>query len=241
MTSRHQSPRRPPGRLPRIGLGLLALSPLLWPEATPVASAEEVAAAEPALRYPFDPVCPWGRVADGRGILVRCLDAAEAQRLATRAPAAAPPTVAPAAAAASSPVLAAEPRRPSEAPPLAASAPAPRMSSRKVSLERVSAARADTGELPEARTQLLRANERYVQCVESNGGLSASPASITLRFLVRERGRAEGVTVKERRGLSLAAAKCVANVVDRRFVGYPAAPIVGADLTIDFAWEGAGR
>ncbi len=56
-----------------------------------------------------------------------------------------------------------------------------------------------------------------------------------------ERGRAEGVTVKERAGLSLAAAKCVANVVDRRFVGYPAAPIVGADLTIDFAWEGAGR
>jgi hypothetical protein len=49
------------------------------------------------------------------------------------------------------------------------------------------------------------------------------------------------VTVKERTGLSLAAAKCVANVVDRRFVGYPAAPIVGADLTFDFAWEGTGR
>jgi hypothetical protein len=207
-----------------------------------VASAEEVAAAEPALRYPFDPVCPWGRVADGRGILVRCLDATEAQRLATRVPAVATPALAPAAASAPAPTpLPAEPRRPSEAPPLAASAPAPKMSSRKVSLERVSAARADTGELPEARTQLLRANERYVQCVESNGGLSASPASVTLRFLVRERGRAEGVTVKDRAGLSLAAAKCVANVVDRRFVGYPAAPIVGADLTIDFAWEGTGR
>jgi hypothetical protein len=245
MTSRHPTPRRLPRRSPRIGLGLLVLSSLLWPAAAPVASAEEGAAAEPALRYPFDPVCPWGRVADGRGILVRCLDAAEAQRLATRAPAAATPAVEPAATAAvapaAAPLPAAAPRRPSEAPPLAASAPAPKMSSRKVSLERVSAARPDTGELPEARTQLLRANERYVQCVESNGGLSASPASVTLRFLVRERGRAEGVTVKERAGLSLAAAKCVANVVDRRFVGYPAAPIVGADLTIDFAWEGAGR
>src|SRR5688572_23371787 len=240
MTSRHQSTRRLSRLLPRIGLGLLALSPLAWPEASPVASAEEVAAAEPALRYPFDPVCPWGRVADGRGILVRCLDAAEAQRLAARAPsAAAPPAPAPMAVSAPSAAPAAEPRRPSEAPALAASAP--KVSSRKVSLERVSAARADTGELPEARTQLLRANDRYVQCVESNGGLSASPASITLRFLVRERGRAEGVTVKERAGLSLAAAKCVANVIDRRFVGYPAAPIVGADLTIDFSWEGAGR
>jgi hypothetical protein len=105
----------------------------------------------------------------------------------------------------------------------------------------MSAARADTGELPEARTQLLRAGERYVQCVESNGGLSSSPARVTLRFLVRERGRAEGVTVKEREGLSLGAAKCVASVVDRRYVGYPAAPIVGADLSVEFAWEGSGR
>jgi hypothetical protein len=247
MTSRHHSQGRRHRLFPTIGLGLLALSPLVWPEATSVASAEEVVVAEPALRYPFDPVCPWGRVADGRGILVRCLDAAEAQRLATRAPAAASstaapvPAAAPAPAAAPTPAAAPAPRRPSEAPALAASAPAPKLSSRKVSLERVSAARADTGELPEARTQLLRANERYVQCVESNGGLSVSPASVTLRFLVRERGRAEGVTVKERAGLSLAAAKCVASVIDRRFVGYPAAPIVGADLTIDFVWEGAGR
>src|SRR5687767_7849074 len=135
MTSRHQSPPRLPRRSPRIGLSLLLLSPLLWPAAAPVASAEEVAAAEPALRYPFDPVCPWGRVADGRGILVRCLDATEAQRLATRAPAAATSALAPAAApaAAPTPVPVAEPRRPSEAPPLAASAPAPKMSSRKVS------------------------------------------------------------------------------------------------------------
>jgi hypothetical protein len=58
---------------------------------------------------------------------------------------------------------------------------------------------------------------------------------------VRERGRAEGLTVKDRTGLSLAAAKCIADVVDRRFVGYPAAPIVGADLSIGFVWEGAGR
>lgn len=108
-------------------------------------------------------------------------------------------------------------------------------------LEAVSAARADTGELPDARLQLLRASDRYVQCVESNGGLSSSPARVTLRFLVRERGRAEGVTVKEREGLSTGAAKCIASVIDRRYVGYPAAPIVGADLSVDFTWEGVGR
>jgi hypothetical protein len=105
----------------------------------------------------------------------------------------------------------------------------------------VSAARADTGELPEARAQLLRAGDRYLSCVESNGGISNSPARVTLRFLVRERGRAEGVTVKEREGLSMGAAKCVASVIDRRYVGYPAAPIVGADLSVEFSWEGTGR
>jgi hypothetical protein len=242
------------------------LPPLVLAVAHGAAGAREVTVAEPAVRYPFDPVCPWGRIADGRGMLVRCLEPAEAQRLAAparvapapvgggpaiTAPAAAPPPVSPMVA-----PTAAEPR-PMDAPSLSASVPAARPAPvpvappptpppapagkpRKVVLEAVSAARADTGELPEARTQLLRARDRYVQCVESNGGISTSPARVTLRFLVRERGRAEGVTVKERAGLSVAAAKCVATVVDRRYVGYPAAPIVGADLSVDFAWE-AGR
>jgi hypothetical protein len=110
-----------------------------------------------------------------------------------------------------------------------------------VFLAAVGPAAADTGELPDARVQLARAGDRYVQCVESNGGMTSSPARVTVRFLVRERGRAEGVTVKDRSGLSAPAAKCIAEVVDRRFVGYPAAPIVGADVSIDFTWEGAGR
>lgn len=226
------------------------------------AAAREVTVAEPAVRYPFDPVCPWGRIADGRGMLVRCLEPAEAQRLAAPArvapapvgvgpaigaPAAAPPPVTPMAAPSPPP---SEPRaRALDAPSLAAAVPAARPAPpappagkpRKVALEAVSAARADTGELPEARPQLLRAGDRYVQCVEANGGISQSPARVTVRFLVRERGRAEGVTVKERAGVSMAAAKCIAAVVDRRYVGYPAAPIVGADLSVDFTWEGAGR
>jgi hypothetical protein len=226
-------------RMPGLGLGFLVLSSIIWPEVEHRAAAEEVTVAEPAVRYPFDPVCPWGRVADGRGMLVRCLDSAEAQRLA--APARPAPAVP------SSPASPAEPRPPRvETPAVAKVAapppvPTPSRPSRRVKLEAVSAARADTGELPEARPQLLRAGDRYVQCVESNGGLSSSPARVTLRFLVRERGRAEGVTVKEREGLSMGAAKCIASVVDRRYVGYPAAPIVGADLSVDFSWEGAGR
>jgi hypothetical protein len=105
----------------------------------------------------------------------------------------------------------------------------------------VGEARADTGELPEAQPQLRKPLERYVQCVDTNGGIQADTATVTLRFLVRERGRAEGVAVKEHRGISLAAAKCIAEVVDRRYVGYPAAPIVGVTLTIDLGAEGASR
>jgi hypothetical protein len=119
--------------------------------------------------------------------------------------------------------------------------PTPNKASRRVRLQAVGPAQADTGDLPEAQGQLVRASDRYVQCVESAGGISSSPAKVTLRFLVRERGRAEGVTVKDRSGVSVAGAKCIAEVVDRRFVGYPAAPIVGADLSIEFVWEGAGR
>ena len=34
-----------------------------------------------ASRYPYDPVCAWGRIANGRGMLKRCLTQAEAQAL----------------------------------------------------------------------------------------------------------------------------------------------------------------
>ena len=244
-------PRRPPW----LSLALLALSPLPWLDAEREASAEEASVAEPAVRYPFDPVCPWGRVADGRGMLVRCLESAEAARLAAvsssstpalapAAASAAPAAAAPPAAAPVAPALTAAPRAPAAPPlsaPVLAPTPAVRNSSRRVLLKEVGPAHADAGELPDARVQLARASDRYVQCVESSGGISQSPAKVTLRFLVRERGRAEGITVKERTGVSAAAAKCVADVVDRRFVGYPAAPIVGADLSIEFVWEGAGR
>jgi hypothetical protein len=239
-----------PRHLPWFTLPLLALAGLAGPDAERSAAAEEVNVAEPAVRYPFDPVCPWGRVADGRGMLVRCLEAAEAARLSAATAPSAP--IAPAATAPATAVTpgAAAPRAPApaprpalEAPPLASPvlAPTPARSSRRVRLQSVGPAQADTGDLPEAQGQLVRAGDRYVQCVDNGGGISTSPAKVTLRFLVRERGRAEGVTVKDRAGVSLAAAKCIAEVVDRRFVGYPAAPIVGADLSIEFVWEGAGR
>src|SRR5882757_8730665 len=32
-------------------------------------------------RYPYDPACPWGRIGNGKGLIVRCLSETEAQGL----------------------------------------------------------------------------------------------------------------------------------------------------------------
>ncbi len=177
--------------------------------------------ADSPERYPYDPVCPWGRVADGNGMLVRCLQTTEAKQLlqlqGAAAPAPAIPAVSPGSAPSASAVAAPEKRSPVS-----------------VIVESVGPAIADAGDLPVAGKQLGlgSAKEKYVQCVNQHGGLTAKQGKVVVRFLVRERGRAEGVGVKSHSGLSLPAAQCIADVVNLRYVGYPAAPIVGATIPI---------
>lgn len=74
-----------------------------------------------------------------------------------------------------------------------------------------------------------------MKCVNANGGLKDGTGEVQVRFLVRQRGRAEGVSVAKRSNLSAEAARCVSEVVDRRYVGVPDAPIVGATVVIKFA------
>ncbi len=71
--------------------------------------------------------------------------------------------------------------------------------------------------------------------MNDNGGLKDGRGEVQVRFLVRQRGRAEGVSVAKRTGVSAEAARCVSEVVDRRYVGVPEAPIVGATVLIKFA------
>ena len=170
-------------------------------------------------RYPYDPACPWGRLADGHGMLLRCLQPQEATAL-----------------------LGGDAPSPSPAREGGASAsrsePAPKPSAdpvqpNPVAVSQVGPVSVDTGDLPLAADKLSSAKDRYIQCVVENGGLKAERARVVVRFLVRERGRAEGVSVQRREGMSKAAALCIADVVDRRYVGYPAAPIVGATIPIE--------
>ena len=164
-------------------------------------------------RYPFDPACPWGRLADGRGVVVRCLTEAEATQLAGAK--STPPTAAPAGASAGT----TEKKTATE--PAAGLLDAD-----------VVSVTADDGNLPTARRKLRTSRDKYARCVSENGGLTADVGEVTVRFLVRELGRAEGTSVDKRHGMSDAAAKCIAGVVDRRPVGTPEGPMVGASAVI---------
>lgn len=202
----------------RYTLGLVALTCVAFG-----GFADAKAADATVNRYPFDPACAWGRLADGKGMVVRCLTEAEAAQLAAMKPAAAAiaPTTRVTTSAAPSGVSAETTEK--KATPEAYAGP--------IEADVVGVT-ADEGSLPIARRKLRAAREKYVRCVTDNGGLTSETAEVTVRFLVRELGRAEGSSVEKRQGVSDAAAKCIAAVVDRRPVGTPEAPIVGATALI---------
>jgi hypothetical protein len=180
-------------------------------------------------RYPYDPACAWGRASNGKGLLVRCLSEAESQPFRNGALATANSS---AVALASNSVSnsATSPREGStEELDAGASAPPPGDDRLEVSVGPVTA---DSGELGIGK--LGAPKERYLKCVTDNGGLKEKTAEIYVRFLVRARGRAEGVSVSKRVNLSTEAARCVAEVVDRRYVGVPNEPQVGASVLVKF-------
>ena len=92
--------------------------------------------------------------------------------------------------------------------------------------------RADQGAFPKGVESLNKGMPKYRACVEKHGPPSAARATVEVRFLVRGRGRAEGAVVKKQSGMNAELAKCIADVVDRRFVGYPDDEMVGATLVV---------
>jgi hypothetical protein len=176
-----------------------------------------------ANRYPYDPVCAWGRIANGRGMLVRCIERAEADALLARVSASTTSTAPAAPATATATATATG----SATPPPPVPEPEQPLSARLVRVL------VDDGKLPIAEKKLDVPRDRYVDCVKKNGGLSAERGEVHVRFLVRARGRAEGVSVAKKSGLGAKAAACIADVVDRRAVGTPEAPMVGATAVIE--------
>lgn len=172
-------------------------------------------------RYPYDPACVWGRISNGKGMIVRCLTEQEANGMAA-ATQPASTTVAPAA---STPALTQETP---ETPP-AETAPS---SGGKLEIT-VGPVVADKGELGIGK--LGAPKDRYQKCIDDHGGLKGDKGEVHIRFLVRSKGIAEGVSVQKRINVSTEAARCIADVVDRRRVGVPDEPLVGATLIMKLA------
>lgn len=183
-------------------------------------------------RYPFDPACAWGRLANGKGSIVRCLSEQEASQLAPVANAL-PVVVAPSAPAAATGLTSAAPVSPAAAPSASAAPASPEATPKASRLEvAVGPVTADQGELPLGK--LGQAKERYAKCIDDNGGLHGESGEVHVRFLVRSKGIAEGVSVQKRVNVSAEAARCVSEVVDRRHVGTPDEPLVGATVVVKF-------
>jgi len=203
-----------------------------------------VAEAEDALlkRYPYDPACAWGRVGNGKGMVVRCISEDEAKNLRS----AATPVAATAKPAPSStpPVTSTKPApEPTPAPSSAApEAPAPDASAEPEPAPNeaegafevtVGPVTADEGTLGIGK--LGAPKDKYTACVQKNGGLSGKSGEVSVRFLVRAKGVAEGVSVAKRSSsITKDAAQCVADVIDRRRVGTPDSPMVGATVLVKF-------
>ncbi|MBX3184511.1 MAG: hypothetical protein KIT72_02555 [Polyangiaceae bacterium] len=185
-------------------------------------------------RYPYDPACAWGRVADGKGMLVRCMTQAESKEVLAAA-AARKKARDEAAKCGSAGKEAPDGKDAAKEAPKEAPKDAPKEAPKSVPVSvTFRELKVDEGKLPEAVKRLSTVSQRLNACVETNGGLTREVGELDLRFLVRERGRAEGVEVKRHQGLSLAAGRCVADVIDRRLVGLPSVPVTGANLILEF-------
>lgn len=172
-----------------------------------------------------DSKCAWGRVADGRGKLVRCITQNEAAWLSLKktydVKGLKPKPVEPAEGDGT--------KKPSTDPPATEDKPK-EASEIRISVTKVEV---DEGTLPKALDKLRVPKKRYAQCLRDHGGMFRDKGVLHIRFLVRQRGRAEGVSVQKRRSVSEAAGKCIADVVDRRLVGTPSVEMVGATLVIE--------
>lgn len=202
------------------------------------------------------PICPNGALEDPHRGFVRCLQPGEKSPFSPAAPdggtgndggpgdggtgndggpGAAPsasPTAAPSAAPSAVPSAApsAAPSVTPEAPKVAGPPPQVEMKAPKF----------ENGDVPKAEKALSGAKvlEAIAKCVADGGGLSAKTGTLKVEFLVRARGKAEGVEVTPK-GVSEGAGKCVREFLKGRTMGVPTADPVG--VTVLYNLKPAGK
>jgi hypothetical protein len=176
-----------------------------------------------------DPGCLYGRVLDGHTGEVRCLSPEE---LTPPGPYDWPPPPDAGGPDVDLPDVGGEPVLAADAG--AEDAESPHLRPTKV---RVGSISFDNGDVPRAKAVLERlAKGELSKCASEHGGVRGS-GSVELKFLVRARGRAEGVDVGKVKGVPRAVVECLVNALARRAVGAPTTEPVGVTVVLELEEE----
>jgi hypothetical protein len=141
-----------------------------------------------------DKQCPWGRVGDGQGKLLRCLSEDESREVAKSAKA--------------GKVAGTSKQAVPSAGPSAVAAV-------------VNGVVFEGENIASAKGNLASAVTDYQNCVAGHGGLRHGAGDVRIRFHIDARGLARDASISRRRFISVRAAQCVAEIVEHRFVGVP--------------------
>jgi hypothetical protein len=101
-------------------------------------------------------------------------------------------------------------------------------------LVEIGAPKFENGEVTRVERSLGKAAGDLARCVAEHGGLSGDQGSVKIQFLVRSRGRAEGVEVLAAKGVSAEASGCVRHLIKNKAIGAPTSDPVGVTVTITF-------
>jgi hypothetical protein len=154
-----------------------------------------------------DRLCPWGRLSDGHGKLLRCLSLDESHSL---------PKTANGETGTRAPTATGASELPSEVTAI------------------VNSVVFEGGTIPSAKQNFASSASDYQTCVTTHGGLRHGAAELRIRFHVDARGLARDASVSRRRFISVQAARCVSRIVDHHLVGSPTSKANVGTLLIQF-------
>ena len=91
----------------------------------------------------------------------------------------------------------------------------------------------ENGVVGRAHSSLKKLSTKMAACVESEGGLKVQSARLKLLFLVRARGRAEGMIVASARNVPPKVVRCITKLIENQAVGSPSNEPVGVTALIE--------
>jgi hypothetical protein len=90
----------------------------------------------------------------------------------------------------------------------------------------------ESGEVPKIDKFLKGVEDGIGKCIAKHGGLSGSAGKMKISFLVRSRGKAEGVEISGAKGVTGEAKECIRLLLKNKNVGAPSAEFVGVNVTV---------